>query len=192
MTARRAINRNNLSDRDIVRFLSKIDKNSNSPCWTWTASLGHGYGKFCFRLNGEWGWFIASRISFLLFNGPLIDLLEVCHSCDNTVCVNPEHLFLGTRLQNAQDAMKKRRFNYGDRHWTRRFPERRVQVISALGEKHHSHRVTAEQVLKIRRKLQAGATQKEICSEFGLVQSSVSKIYRRESWAWLPIPDPPN
>ena len=51
----------------------------------------------------------AHRISYQLFIGPISKGMMVCHSCDNPLCVNPKHLFLGTQKDNIQDLMKKNR-----------------------------------------------------------------------------------
>lgn len=76
----------------------------NSGCWLWlgTASKGYGYLKF----NGKMR--IASRVSHLVFKDNPGDL-DVCHTCDNTYCVNPDHLFLGNAQANMDDREAKGR-----------------------------------------------------------------------------------
>jgi hypothetical protein len=52
---------------------------------------------------------LAARIAFELFNGPITNGALVLHSCDNKICVNPEHLFLGTNQKNSSDMVSKNR-----------------------------------------------------------------------------------
>lgn len=93
-----------------VRFFAKVNKNGplivDTPCWTWIGStLPNGYGNFW--VHGER--IGAHRASYLIANGNLPKNLIVCHHCDNTHCVNPEHLFIGTNEDNARDKVRKGR-----------------------------------------------------------------------------------
>lgn len=85
------------------RFWAKVEKGPD--CWEWKAFRNKGYGKFTY--NGRM--YLAHRLSWILTNGPIPDGLGVLHSCDNPPCVNPDHLFLGTQLDNMRDASNKGR-----------------------------------------------------------------------------------
>ncbi len=93
------------------RFWAKVDK--TSECWTWTAAtFGPGrYGCFVAIIRGI-KTTSAHRASYLLSVGDIPIGMEVCHRCDNPPCVRPEHLFLGTRKDNAMDSSKKGRTNF--------------------------------------------------------------------------------
>lgn len=87
------------------RFWNKVYKTDS--CWLWIGSrLPTGYGTFRVGKKVK----RAHRVSWELHNGPIIDgSLLVCHTCDNPMCVNPDHLFLGTNLDNMRDRNAKGR-----------------------------------------------------------------------------------
>ena len=86
----------------LTRFWNKVDK--SGACWEWTASKDKdGYGLFHFNRKQV----RAHRFAFGLDNIP--KGMAVCHTCDNPGCVNPDHLFLGTNLDNTQDMISKGR-----------------------------------------------------------------------------------
>lgn len=96
------------------RFWARVNKNGPipahrpelGPCWVWTASkYKNGYGRFQFH-NRVVG---THRVAWILTHGPLSDGYETCHHCDNPACVRPDHLFVGTSSDNAQDRERKGR-----------------------------------------------------------------------------------
>ncbi len=94
------------------RFWSKVDKGPD--CWEWTAACYPcGYGILGVGRRDE-GTIAAHRLSWKLEHGEIPIGLCVLHACDNRRCVRPSHLFLGTKKDNAQDAIQKGRLNQGE------------------------------------------------------------------------------
>ena len=114
----------------------------------------NGYGLFKTPYKNQ----LAHRASYRLFNGEL-DTRDVMHKCDVPNCVNPEHLSLGTRLENMQDAKRKGRMR--------------------VGERHGRSKLTNDQVELIRK---SNKLQRELAVEFGITQGHVSCLKNGTKW----------
>lgn len=91
-----------------VRFFSKVLKTDS--CWIWQSSTNHaGYGRMNYKGIIE----KAHRLSYLIHFGEIPNGAHVLHKCDNRLCVNPEHLFLGNQQINMQDKFDKGRSQFG-------------------------------------------------------------------------------
>jgi len=95
-----------------TRFLQKVDTHGFDPgvCWEWLGGdKENGYGNV--NLDGTTQ--PAHRASYKLFVGEVSDAIDVCHTCDNPICCNPDHLFKASRQINMLDAKSKGRLRGG-------------------------------------------------------------------------------
>lgn len=95
-----------------LRFWENVERSGDNRCWNWIGTRdNNGYGKIGVG-GAEFGRDLkAHRVSYELRYGPIPAGLNVCHACDNPSCVNPNHLFVGTQKDNAQDMSMKGRIN---------------------------------------------------------------------------------
>ena len=141
------------------RFWDKVNKKGHNDCWEWTGYIMNGYGRFVDSdVKKEIG---AHRYSYKLhFTDPLDK--NVCHKCDNTKCVNPSHLFLGTQQDNIKDMMLKNRQN--------------------KGEVNGNRILTNAQVLDIRKLRSEGLSVKQLSSQFSTSSDNIYCIINRTTW----------
>lgn len=145
-------------------FWPKVNKTDG--CWLWTGAPNRGgYGPM--MIGGRKGYkALAHRVSWELANGPIPSDMFVLHNCpggDNPACVNPAHLWLGTRADNQRDMAEKNRSLYGER---------------SLKAK-----ITSDQASAIRvRYSQGGISQKALGKEFGISQAGISMIVTEKNW----------
>lgn len=134
------------------RFWKKVSK--TETCWLWNAAISsNGYGKACI-VKGVFEQ--AHRLSWQIHFGPIPDNLHVCHRCDVRNCVRPDHLFLGTRIDNMQDCAIKGRQN---------------------------SKLNPEAVRAIRDRHAQGERASMLAAEFRIDKSMVHLIVKRRYWA---------
>jgi hypothetical protein len=146
------------------RFWSYIMKGDGDLCWLWLGTSDkHGYGIASWRGTPRG----AHRVSWAIANNggelPLRPMI-VCHRCDTTLCVRPDHLFLGTHLDNARDKVAKGRQASGTHS-----PGPNIKLTPAI-------------VLEMIEAVRAGERPMDVSLRYGRPRSTVMNILRRRAW----------
>jgi hypothetical protein len=144
------------------RFISRIAPANENGCTLWTGgTFADGYGCVVISRRAK----RAHRLAWELHHGPIPDGLLVCHMCDTPLCVNVEHLFLGTAADNNADRDRKGRTRY------------------QVGVDRYNVRLTPEEVLAIR--ASTGVSQYQLAATYGVARTTIQMILNRRSWAHL-------
>ncbi|HYH11732.1 MAG TPA: HNH endonuclease signature motif containing protein [Thermomicrobiales bacterium] len=154
-------------DTSARNFWAKVTK--TETCWLWTGTTTdhatHSYGLL--RRNRQQH--RAHRFAWELTHGPIPEGKIVCHNCDVTLCVKPDHLFLGTPRDNTQDMLTK------GRHGTAR----------VRGEAHHKAVLDEASVRRIRGERASGRSLGSLATEYGVSKGLVWQIDTRRIWKHL-------
>ena len=157
----------NCSKSLIKQIENKIKIDQATECWNWTASrTPQGYGYIRIKKKT----LQAHRVMYAIAVGPIPAGVWVLHVCDNPCCVNPKHLFLGSRHDNIDDMVRK------NRHFKPR------------GESHPRAKLTLEQVEDIRRRAMTGTrgnkfgNQGDLAREFNVTRQAIVAIVHKHSW----------
>ncbi len=146
--------------------------NKKTGCVEWVGSTRNGYGRLVTgsRTNGTRKSVSAHRAAYEAHIGPIPKGLYVLHRCDNPKCINPEHLFIGTRQDNVDDREKKGRNN-----------------PKPLGKhENHPNAILTWRGVKWARSA-TGKTPREIADALDVSPRTISDVLRFKTW----IPAPP-
>ena len=125
-------------------------------CWVWLGSkkgrINMDYGNFTFRGKGM----MAHRASYNIYKGEIPDGVLVLHKCDVPSCVNPDHLWLGSYLDNQRDKMAKGRGT--------------------------CEKLSPEKVSMIKGLLRMGVLGTRICNDFGISRTTLCSIKKGRTW----------
>lgn len=159
-------------ERVIRRIMHHIQINVTSGCWEWTGSKRGEYGRMIIgsRTDGTRRSASAHRVSYELAYGKIPDGMEICHKCDNPCCVNPLHLFAGTRQDNIDDRERKGRNN------------------PPKGEGHPQAKLTELDVIAMRMERQSGVSFGKLAKKYGVCKKTVQNAVCGNNWAYLPTP----
>ena len=154
----------------------------SGDCWPWTGAANGRYG----TVKSAGRPLLTHRVAWELTHGPIPAGIQVCHKCDNPICVRPTHLFLGTQRDNIADMDRKGRrpkpsperiaaLPRGEA-WRQRHPRQ------AQGERVGGSKLTADKVREIRRLRSEGWTLERLADEFGVRIGTIRFIVTRQTW----------
>lgn len=132
----------------------------NTPCWPWTGKLAKGYGMLGVPGESKGIRVQAHRISWAAEHG-YVPRLFICHRCDNSRCVNPDHLFPGSPRDNVADMVYKSR--------------------QAKGSRNNLHKLTESEVIDMRKLRSSGKTYKAIGALYGVRATAELPTVQEES-----------
>lgn len=156
------------------RFWSKVNK-AESGCWNWTRNPGSsGYAHIGLPGGRHVG---VHRYSWELHNGPIPDGLWVLHRCDNRICVNPDHLFLGTPQDNALDMVAK----------GRNLPSV-IASRSRPGVLNAKAKLNDQKVVEIRRLRSRGLVYREIAEIYDVALETIIAVVNGKTWKHVKSP----
>lgn len=157
------VERKGSTDMDLkTKLLSRVDVREDG-CWMWLGGKdSNQYGQISYDGMRQ----RTHIVSYEVHIGPVPKGVCVCHTCDNTWCVNPEHLFLGTKKDNYEDMRSKGRAHFN------------------IGEEHPFAILKESDVLEIRQML-LFHTQQEIADHFGVSRSAIRDIKLGIHWRHL-------
>jgi hypothetical protein len=149
------------------QFWTKVDKNGPDGCWLWIgAKHKRGYGACGAKAYGDCR---AHRVAWRYLRGEIPDDKELCHRCDNKLCVNPDHIFLGTHHENMLDAKAKKRHTFGVKNPRAMLDDEKALRILELKEQGYRRRGVA----------------KSLADEHGVGVGAIHAIWRGASWKHL-------
>lgn len=159
------------------RLMSKVIIDPVSRCWEWQGSKRCGYGRTIVgsRADGTRRSESAHRLAYLTWKGEIPDGYEVCHECDNPSCINPDHLFLGTRADNIADR------------------ERKGRNIVKIGEEQPNAKLTKKVVKDARwERAHKGTSYQKLADEYGVAKSTMQNAIKGITWKCVSyMPEPP-
>ena len=139
----------------VSKFWTKVEK--GDACWLWRGCVSKfGHGVVTFRQKS----FYAHRVSWEIANGAIPKGMCVLHRCDVPACVNPAHLWLGTKTDNARDRDQK-------------------------GRHRPPNKLIPEQVLLIRALAKQGIKRRTLAAQFSVCEGTINAAVYRKTWAHL-------
>lgn len=151
--------RRRLND-DVARFWAKVKMGQLDECWLWQGARQGKYGSIFFNSKSQG----AHRVSYQINCGPIPDGYDVLHRCDNPLCVNPAHLWIGTHGENMRDMEAKGRSHHD------------------VGSENPAAKLDEAKVREIRQLLKEGFSHRELGERYGVTSATITYINVGATW----------
>lgn len=137
--------------RDLRPFWEKVNQSQPEGCWPWTGYIGpSGHG----RTQHKYTSILASRKAWVLTHGEVRGGLSVLHTCDNQLCCNPAHMYLGTRADNMIDRWQN-------------------TPAAERGQRNRRSVMTEERIMEVVTERAKGATLVELANKFRVHKQTI-------------------
>lgn len=151
--------------------------NPISGCWEWQGCKRSGYGHTTVgsRTDGTRHSERAHRLAYMVWNGEIPRGYDVCHKCDNPACINPNHLFVGTRQDNVDDR------------------ERKGRNVIKIGEEQLRSKLTKKTVKEARwERVYRGTSFQKLADKYGVSKKTMQNAIAGITWKCVTyFPEPP-
>lgn len=174
----------NLNQKSLLktRILSRITV-VNTGCWEYPGAFIDKNGRHFYpTIHIPFTKLACSvhRVSYTVLVTDIPKGKWVLHKCDNTRCVNPDHLYIGTYRDNTRDMVLRGRGNGGPRFW------KSTPKINHSGIHNGRAKLTEKQIMDIRKKYKSGKVScRYLGRKYGVHNGTISKIVRKLSWTKL-------
>jgi len=157
------------------RLKKSFEKNviRKEGCWDWKGSIAKG-GYPVMTCRKQIGPDRGHRASWVIHKGAIPEGMYVCHTCDNPICTNPEHLWIGTHKENNDDKVRKCR-------------QSKLPPPYKRGSENGSAKLSDYQVKEIKKLIEKGLTSRDIGKQYGVSKTTILRIKRGENWKHIEV-----
>jgi len=167
--------RHKISDMSEEEKLQRLKKSfekhviRQEGCWGWKGPIAKG-GYPVMSCRRAIGSDRGHKASWIIHRGQIPKYMHVCHACDNPICTNPDHLWVGTHQQNNDDKMEKGRHKF---HLPPHKP----------GSSNGASKLTEDQVREIKILIRSGRSCYGISKDFNVSKQTILRIKNGVNWS---------
>jgi hypothetical protein len=167
-----------LPEKVLKDFQRRVTPGDPAQCWAWPGTVSlKGYGTLPVP---EFHYFLAHRVAYALSHNVDPGPQCVLHTCDNPPCVNPAHLWLGSKSDNSRDRTRKGRTAAGDRNGTHTHPD-----SVPKGVRRPAHKLTEDDVRTVRQLFSQGVLRSHLARRFQVSWMAIDALLQGHTWTHI-------